>query len=92
MINAAQPMTASFDFYDPSPESGSILRGAGARRERRPETTASGPGAGTPSKAKYSVDPSALAEGRRRVQQLLQRFPVYANLDLALLQKHFPRG
>ena len=58
----------------------------------KPETTASGPGAGTPSKAKYSVDAGALAEGRRRVQQLLQRFPVYANLDLALLQKHFPRG
>lgn len=53
------------------------------------EIATSGAGAGTPSKAKYSIDPGALAEGRSRVRALLQQFPVYPNLDLALLQKHF---
>ena len=55
----------------------------------KPETTASGSQAGTPSKAKYTVDPGALAEGKSRVQKLLSDFPVYPNLDLGLLEKHF---
>jgi glycine hydroxymethyltransferase len=58
----------------------------------KPETTATGPQAGTPSKAKYSIDPGALAEGQSRVRSLLARFPVYPNLDLALLQKHFAQS
>jgi glycine hydroxymethyltransferase len=53
------------------------------------EMTTTGAQAGTPSKAKYSIDPAALAEGQGRVRSLLGRFPVYPNLDLALLQKHF---
>jgi glycine hydroxymethyltransferase len=55
----------------------------------KPEVTTAGPGAGTPSKAKYAIDPAALREGQARVRNLLERFPVYPNLDLALLQKHF---
>jgi glycine hydroxymethyltransferase len=51
--------------------------------------TAGGAQAGTPSKAKYSIDPGALAEGKSRVRKLLSDFPVYPNLDLALLEKHF---
>jgi glycine hydroxymethyltransferase len=57
----------------------------------KPETTTTGAAAGTPSKAKYSIDPAALAQGRSRVRALLERFPVYPNLDLSLLQKHFGR-
>ncbi len=58
----------------------------------KPETTTTGAGAGTPSKAKYSIEPAALREGKERVRALLQDFPVYPNLDLALLQKHFARA
>lgn len=46
-------------------------------------------GGAAPSKAKYKIDAAALAEGQARVQALLSRFPVYPNLDLALLQRHF---
>ena len=53
------------------------------------EITSSGASAGTPSKAKYSIDPGALAEGQGRVRDLLARFPVYPNLDLDLLRAHF---
>jgi glycine hydroxymethyltransferase len=50
----------------------------------KPEATASGP-----SKAKYSIAPAALNEGKARVAALLERFPVYPNLDLRLLEQHF---
>jgi glycine hydroxymethyltransferase len=39
-----------------------------------------------PSKAKYSVDPKAREEALARVKTLLDRYPVYAELDLALIQ------
>ena len=55
----------------------------------KPELSTSGAGAGTPSKAKYSTEPGAMRAGQNRVRGLLERFPVYPNLDLALLQKHF---
>lgn len=55
----------------------------------KPELTTAGPGAGAPSKAKYTIDPAALREGQGRVRKLLEAFPVYPNLDLALLQRHF---
>lgn len=48
-----------------------------------------GPQAGSESKAKYETDAGALAECRERVLALLDRFPVYPNLDLAFLQRHF---
>jgi len=41
------------------------------------------------SKAKFSVDPAAGTEARARLDALLARFPVYPQLDLAFLQKHF---
>lgn len=53
-------------------------------------TIAAGAKAGTLSKAKYTVEAFAISEGTARVKALLDRFPVYPNLDLALLQKHFP--
>jgi glycine hydroxymethyltransferase len=51
----------------------------------KPEGSASG----APSKAKYTIAPAALSEARSRVAALLAEFPVYPNLDLRLLEKHF---
>jgi len=55
----------------------------------RPAPVASGPRTGEPSKTRFSLDESAASEARARVKALLDRFPVYPELDLALLQKHF---
>jgi glycine hydroxymethyltransferase len=41
------------------------------------------------SKAKYTVEPEAKAEALDRVKKLLDRFPVYPELDLEFLQKAF---
>ncbi|MCL2067723.1 MAG: glycine hydroxymethyltransferase [Treponema sp.] len=41
------------------------------------------------SKAKYLIDPAAKAQAVERVKKLLDRFPVYPQLDLALLKKAF---
>jgi glycine hydroxymethyltransferase len=41
------------------------------------------------SKAKYIVDEKAGAEARERVKKLLDRYPVYPELDLAFLKKAF---
>ena len=48
-----------------------------------------GENAGKPSKAKYSIDNKIKADARARIKNLLDRFPVYPQLDLALLQKYF---
>jgi glycine hydroxymethyltransferase len=55
----------------------------------RPETIATGANAGKPSKAKYMVDPAAKAEAKARVKALLDRFPVYPQLDLELMEQYF---
>jgi glycine hydroxymethyltransferase len=55
----------------------------------RPGVIESGPNAGKPSKAKYVLEPAAAGEAQGRVTTLLDEFPVYPELDLALLQKHF---
>ena len=55
----------------------------------RPEISNSGENAGKPSKAKYSIDNKIKAEARARIKNLLDRYPVYPQLDLALLQKYF---
>jgi len=55
----------------------------------RPGVIGSGPNAGKPSKATFELDESIAAQARDRVGALLDRFPVYPELDLALLQKHF---
>ncbi|MDR1306212.1 MAG: glycine hydroxymethyltransferase [Treponema sp.] len=41
------------------------------------------------SKAKYTIEPGAKAEALDRVKKLLDRFPVYPELDLEFLQKAF---
>lgn len=54
-----------------------------------PSIIDSGPNEGKPSKAKYEISESAKSKARSRVTALLNAFPVYPHLDLALLQKHF---
>jgi len=51
--------------------------------------TTSGSRAGTPSQSKYSMDAGARKPAKARVKALLDRYPVYPELDLALLQRHF---
>jgi glycine hydroxymethyltransferase len=41
------------------------------------------------SKAKFTVHPPAEDEARTRLDTLLAKFPVYPQLDLAILQRHF---
>lgn len=48
-----------------------------------------GENAGQPSKRIYVLDDAARQEALRRVKALLDRFPVYPQLDLAFLQRHF---
>jgi len=43
------------------------------------------------SKAKYTVDPQVKAAAIERVKSLLDRFPVYPELDLAMLKQAFVR-
>jgi len=52
-------------------------------------TIDSGPNAGKQSKAKYTIEAKAAEEARARIKGLLERFPVYPQLDLAFLQEHF---
>jgi glycine hydroxymethyltransferase len=54
-----------------------------------PADVTSGPKAGTKSPAKYELSPRVVEEARARVAVLLEAFPVYPNLDLALLDRHF---
>jgi glycine hydroxymethyltransferase len=48
-----------------------------------------GKSAGQMSKARYKIDDTALAGARDRITALLDRFPLYPELDLAYLQKSF---
>lgn len=54
-----------------------------------PARIETGPNAGNLSKAKYELDPNAKNEAKRRVAALLDRFPVYPELDLGILLKAF---
>jgi len=55
----------------------------------KPETVSTGENAGKPSKAKYVIATSTADEARARVRALLDKYPVYPQLDLELLQKSF---
>ena len=48
-----------------------------------------GPAAGEPSKANYLLEEPARAQARDRVRALLGQYPVYPELDLDFLLKHF---
>lgn len=55
----------------------------------RPELISSGEHTGQPSKAKFIIDEAAKLEAKSKVKRLLDRFPVYPELDLELLLKYF---
>jgi len=55
----------------------------------KPALISKGSNVGKPSQANCEIDPTALSSARRRVQALLQRFPVYPELDLELLCNSF---
>ncbi|MBN1867921.1 glycine hydroxymethyltransferase [Candidatus Sumerlaeota bacterium] len=55
----------------------------------RPTTIEKGPSAGKTSQAKYTIDSAAKDQARERVQALLKRYPVYPELDVEFLRKHF---
>ena len=55
----------------------------------QPKTIEKGENKGRPSKANYVLDADAKAEALARVQGLLAEFPVYPELDLAVLKRHF---
>ncbi len=57
----------------------------------RPAIARSGAQAGQPSRAKYVLDPAAAEVARERVAALLQRFPVYPEIDLDLLLSALPQ-
>ena len=55
----------------------------------KPEITATGENAGKPSKAKYVIDANVKKQARERVLKLLDKFPVYPQIDLGFLKKYF---
>lgn len=55
----------------------------------KPKILTKGKNAGKPSKAKYEIDPSVVKEAKGRIGDLLSNYPVYPELDLEFLQKHF---
>ena len=52
----------------------------------KPSTIAKGAKAGQPSKAKSDTDEQAAQQARKRVQNLLDRFVLYPELDLELMR------
>ncbi len=54
-----------------------------------PAIIESGKNAGKPSKARYVLDDAVRTEAKARIKALLDRYPVYPELDLAFLQEHF---
>jgi len=55
----------------------------------KPEINATGEQAGKPNKAKFILDAKAEQEAKSRIKALLDRFPVYPQLDLAFMESHF---
>jgi len=51
-----------------------------------PTTITSGKNAGKPSKAKYDIKDGIIDEARQRVKTLLDRYPLYPEMDLELLR------
>ena len=57
----------------------------------KPAVIESGDKAGQLSKAKYNINDDAKQEAKNRVKALLERYPVYPELDLAFLKEAFCR-
>lgn len=58
-------------------------------KRTQPAVAKTGKEAGQPSRSKYSLDSAARREARERVQKLLNRYPIYPELDLNFLTQHF---
>ncbi|MFP4490002.1 MAG: glycine hydroxymethyltransferase [Spirochaetaceae bacterium] len=54
-----------------------------------PKILSTGKNAGKPSKVKYEIEPSVVEKAKKRVNDLLSRYPVYPELDLPFFKKHF---
>jgi len=52
----------------------------------KPQLVQKGPEAGQPSRARFQVARAAAEAARERVAALLERYPVYAEIDLGLLR------
>ncbi len=57
----------------------------------KPKILTKGKNAGKPSKAKYDIDQNVIEKAQKRVNGLLGRYPVYPELDLDFLMKHFSK-
>jgi len=55
----------------------------------QPGIIETGKNAGNPSKTKHVIDEDVKQQAQARVKALLDKYPVYPQLDLAYLQKHF---
>ena len=55
----------------------------------KPAILQSGKRAGQPSKIKYEIDEKICDEARARIKVMLDKYPVYPQLDLEFLTKHF---
>jgi len=55
----------------------------------KPAAIASGKNAGKSSRSRYEIDPGVVEEERKRVKALLDRFPLYPELDLDFLREQF---
>ncbi len=55
----------------------------------QPDVITSGKNAGKKSKAKYVIEDGVVEQAKGRVKQLLDKFPVYPELDLDFLKKSF---
>lgn len=54
-----------------------------------PQTLAKGKNAGSKSKVKFDIPEKVVAEGKSRVEALLNQFVLYPELDLDFLMRHF---
>lgn len=71
-------------------EIASVLKLVLSRTEA--QTIQSGEKAGQKSKARYTIEPKSLQEARSRITALLEKHPLYPELDLEFLRKHFERN
>ncbi|WP_020614282.1 glycine hydroxymethyltransferase [Sediminispirochaeta bajacaliforniensis] len=55
----------------------------------RPQIIESGKNAGKASKAKYSIEEEVVENAKKRVHTLLERYPVYPEIDLTFLASEF---
>ena len=55
----------------------------------KPAVIKTGKNAGSLSKAKYEIAAGVAGKAKNRVKDLLDKFPLYPELDLAFMQKSF---